>query len=653
MQPKRLTLRSLFLCGAMAACSLQGARAQNLNWNPFDFDAEGWARGWGIEDIVVAHDPAKDADNNANSGALMWEVPWTNGGESVLQRGAGIADLTGYSAMTVDIYVDPAMAPATNGNYGALSIRYRPNWEWPGIVFPLGTITNTGWKRYEFPMPREATNFSGMNIHWTSSYDTPARIWIDNITFVSPGLVYASFDTDTQGFPCGDWGVEHTSTFDPTLDANNSLTSGSLAVEASFTNGGEVTLQRCVGATGLTNYGLAAVDVYIDPLTQPGTSGDYGTFSLRLRPGNYEWPGEVIQLGTVTNTGWTQLRGEMPKTLEAFTAINLHWNTTFTTPTRINIDNIRFLWTAAPPPPPSISSFERSGAGLEVMTSGVGDYSRKNIATSAALAPLTSWTVSSEPVTYSMTISEDTKQHSPALSANIMLIGTESSTIAGSPDWNEPNAIILEAVQTAAGALDVFVRYKTNAPGGHGIRFQPEGELVRTNTALTSLVGTWSLTLHGTSLTMNGPGGVTGSAELPADVPALFGQNFFALFGLQPNQQTYRKVALSRVSVLGGAGFQGNLDVDFTKLAEIDSNLLETKEEEPGGVRLRPTNTLYRVSWALPDAGFSLVGAPALTSPTTTWTPVAATTVLQGKQRTAFVTDTNTAGTQFYFRLKK
>lgn len=649
IRPKRLS--SVFLFSAAVAVSANVAWCQNLVWNPFDFDAEGWKRGWGIEEITVAQDPAKDAATNANSGALMWEVPWTNGGESVLQRDAGIADLTGYSALAIDVYVDPASAPDPNGNYGNLSIRFRPNWEWPGIVFQLGTLTNTGWKHYEMPLPPEATNFSGINIHWTSGYTKTAGIWLDNITFISPGMVYASFDTDAQGFPCGDWGVEHTDTFDPTLDSNNNVNSGSLAVEANFTNGGEVTLQRCTGATGVTNYGLAAVDIYVDPATVPGTNGDFGTFSLRLRPGNYEWPGEVIQLGTVTNTGWTQLRGEMPKTLDAFTAINLHWNGTFTGTTKINIDNIRFLWTAAPPPPPTLA-FEFSRPGLEIMTSGVGDYSRKNIATSSALAATTSWMTSTQAVTYSMTVNEDTTRNSPALAANVMLIGTEASTIGGSPDWNEPNAIILEPVQTDAGTLDVFVRYKTNAPGAHGIRFEPAGELIRTNIGLTSLVGTWSLTLQGTSLTMNGPEGLTASAQLPPEVPALFSQNFFALFGLQPNQRTYRKMALSQVEVKGGADFQGTVNVDFTKIAELDPNVLELKEEEAGGVRLRPTNTLYRVSWELPDSGFSLVGAPALTS-STTWTPVAATMYTEGKQKAAFVTDTNAAQSQFYFRLKK
>ena len=84
--------------------------------------------------------------------------------------------------------------------------------------------------------------------------------------------------------------------------------------------------------------------------------------------------------------------------------------------------------------------------------------------------------------------------------------------------------------------------------------------------------------------------------SLPADVPALFAPNLFALFGAQPNTFLNRTIPLSRVQIHGGPDFTNPVDQDFTSQTQLDSNFLELREEDAGGIHLKPTNTLWRVS---------------------------------------------------------
>lgn len=66
------------------------------------------------------------------------------------------------------------------------------------------------------------------------------------------------------------------------------------------------------------------------------------------------------------------------------------------------------------------------------------------------------------------------------------------------------------------GTIDVTVRFKTNAVNGHGGRFTTAGLLLQTNTSLTSLVGTWALTMDSNSVRLSGPGGLASQAALRA-----------------------------------------------------------------------------------------------------------------------------------------
>jgi hypothetical protein len=467
-------------------------------------------------------------------------------------------------------------------------------------------------------------------------------------------LSYMTFDTDAQGFPCGGWGAARTYLWDGALDGNTNAASGSLRVDVDFSTEAGATLQTCVGVANLAPFEKFSMDVYLAPGTLPGSSGNYGTLQGRLRPG-FAWPGDVFSIGTITNTGWTRFVVPLPVTKTSFSGFNIHWNTTFTTAQSLWLDNLVFIAASAPPQPPTLV-LKQQGSGLEIRTTGDPDYSRKNVATVDALAPATSWLNSTGAVTYAMTVSESVEPGSSGYAANLLLCAGTETAINASPDWNLPSGIYLEAIQTTNNTFDVTVRYKTNAPNSHGIRFAGDvtngfpGLLIeRTNTGLTSLVGTWALTLNGSAIQLAGPGGISGSAQLPADALQYFGagNNLWALFGAQPYTRNNRTIALSRVQISAPADFMGAVDQVFTTATVLDASL-RALQEGTGGVVLRPTNTAWRISWGLPDTGLYLWQSPTLKS--SDWVNAGITPITQGTFRTVFTTNVNGAGGFFQLR---
>jgi hypothetical protein len=643
-------------CLALAALmglALAGpSRAQDLVWRSFDTDNGGFGCGdWGVTH-TADFDPARDAKDDPNSGSLAVVVSFTAAGEATFQTCSGLADLSGYEAVSLDVYVDPGAPPAPNGTYGTLTIRLRPAWAWPGDVIPLGAITNTGWNHLRQPLPATVTGFSGLNLHWNAAFTTAAGLWLDNLTFIAKpqAMIWKGFDTDNGGFGCGDWGVTHTASWDGARDVQDDPNSGSLAVEGSFTSGGEVVLQTCSALSDLSPYSKVSLDVYVEPESPMDADNSYGTFTVRLRPG-WNWPGDVVEYGAVTNTGWTHLERALPATASAFSGLDIHWKTSYQVTAKVWLDNLAFVPKTASAPPPALV-LEKSGPGLEILTSGTGDYTRRNVATVADLAAGMSWVNASGPVTYAMSINESVDAAAAGFAANIMICGTDATTIGPFPDWHEPNGIFLEASPNRTGALNVSVRYKTNAVDSHGIRFETAGLLIQpTNITATSLLGTWALSLEGTRVSLSGPAGIAGAAELPADVLPLFAGNVFALFGAQPYTHKDRKISLSRVKISGPTGFPGAMDVDFTATDALDPQFLEIKEEEGGGVRLKPTNTLLRLAWKLPDQGFQLISTPGLRP--AAWTATGLSAFTAGVNRFLFLTPANVTGAQGYFQLKQ
>ncbi len=495
-------------------------------------------------------------------------------------------------------------------------------------------------------------------------------------------LIY-TYDTDLVGTNAnimdwnGGWGKSHTATWDGTVDAAGSATSGSVLMTADYTGEGgtgETVWQSWNGpAIDMSLYDTVSLDVYFAE-TNRTTAGDFGRFDLRLRVGG-GWPGVVFNFGPFTNAGWNHLLAKFPpEGVGATPGFNLHWYAAHTNNVNATfwLDNVTFSKdTNAPPPPPPALAMEKIGPGLEVLTCGSGDYSRKNVATPAnvylqegdfwSTAHWLSWLNTTGAVTYAMTVTEASQ--TPGLKLNIIIAGNPVDALnTTSPDWNYADCINMEAQIQANGHVDVNVWYKTNAPNSHGIRYTPEGLLISvTNTAATSFNGTWALTCETNRIEVTGPGGIHGTGYLPAEVvstiPGPYSEYVYALFGLQPETKKYEKVTLTRVKVSGSKpDFLGGFDVDLTQAADLDSitNKLIRLEEEPEGIYLRPANSTYRLSWQAPDDGFNptncIWSAPAINGP---WANAGIPANVQIRSRAAFVTSTNTSGSQYFFRLKQ
>lgn len=472
----------------------------------------------------------------------------------------------------------------------------------------------------------------------------------------SQDLTYAGFDTDTQGASYA-WGIGAgflTSSWDSTLDSSNNVSSGSLkSIIAWPASAGYQELNQSldIAVPDLSLYDKFSMDVKVDPASLQTTNGNYGTVRVALRGPGYSWNGWLAEptLTTTATNGWYHYEYAVPATIPSIVQINLGFGGgNYTGPITYSVDNIKFIAKLGPPPPPTLA-IAKAGPGLEIRTTGPGDYARKNIATIAGLGPVLGWLNSTGAVTYAMTINESVKAGSAGFAANLMLAAGTDLTIGTSPDWNQPSGIFMEATPNTNGTIEVTVRYKTNAPASHGIRFGDEGLLINlTNTGFTTLVGTWALTLSNDTVALSGPGGISGNAVLPAAALSWFGvgNNVWALFGAQPYAQNDRSISLSRVHIYGAGDFVGTVDQNFTATTVLDPNL-EVKIEGDGGVALKPTNTAWRVSWGLPDTGLSLWSSPTVKS---NYVESTQTLVTQGSTRVAFTTNSPTGARFFQLR---
>lgn len=470
-------------------------------------------------------------------------------------------------------------------------------------------------------------------------------------------LVAKSFDASTDGMGYG-WGANATFGWDGALDAETNGASGSLRADVDFSSTGYTVIQGNMAVASFATYDRVRLSVYLDDTATLNGSGNYGSIEVRARPTGWGWPGSAVNMGNITNKGWTHFEKPLPvDMISSSVGLNIAWNGNGYADTRtIWLDQLVFVERAAAPPPPTLT-LTKAGPGVEIKTTGGPDYARKNLATAGSLAPSLSWLNSTGAVSYAMTINENLQPiASPGYAANIMLCAGTDTAINTSPDWYQPSGIFLEVLMNTNGFFDVEVRFKTNAPNSHGIRFSGDptngypGLLIQnTNTGLSSLVGTWSLTLSNSTVQLSGPGGLSASAQLPADALSWFGSgnNFWALFGAQPYLQSDRIISLSRVKIQGLGDFSANVDQDFTASSALDANL-RVLQEGTGGVVLKPTNTAWRVSWGLPDTGMYLWSAPTIKSNDWTYTGVSA--ISQGVRRTVFAT--NVTASAGYFQLR-
>lgn len=88
----------------------------------------------------------------------------------------------------------------------------------------------------------------------------------------------------------------------------------------------------------------------------------------------------------------------------------------------------------------------------------------------------------------------------------------------------------------------------------------------------------------------------------------------YIYWGIQLNAEANwgQWISLARVQI---SGLETLVDQLFTSQSALDENALVVSADHSGGVRLRPPNTVYRLSWDALVSGFNLFSAPTVDGP--------------------------------------
>jgi hypothetical protein len=147
--------------------------------NPQGFDtAKGsWIiwNGWGMQGFPLDWD-SLDARNDANSGSLKYQVPFTGAsGEQFMTfgtlanrwgwDGGVILNCVGtYTNLSLDLIVDPSTAPTVNNNYGPLELGLTTDgWGTIGLGTYTVPLTATAWTHITMPIDPTKANLEKVN----------------------------------------------------------------------------------------------------------------------------------------------------------------------------------------------------------------------------------------------------------------------------------------------------------------------------------------------------------------------------------------------------------------------------------------------------------------------------------------------------------
>ncbi len=285
---RRLPVRSWIAKTVVLAAlaTLSGPlRAQDALYNGFDFDTEGWGRGWGLEGPVIDWDPTIDAKNDPASGSLRVTVEWASSTawqEYVLQRAAGF-DFTGYAKVAYDVKVDSASIPSTSGDYNLTQLALRSEgWGWNGWLTSQ-TIPGTDWVHVEELLPAGFSSIVAMNIGFGGSdFAGPITYWLDNVVFMGaeneppPAM---GIDRATPGLEVIATGAQYQRQSIRTTEPTFSWVNAGGPVEYALT----IAKPPPAGSANFFAYAWLIGTDKIDPGTSPDWDEPHGVF-LEIRP---------------------------------------------------------------------------------------------------------------------------------------------------------------------------------------------------------------------------------------------------------------------------------------------------------------------------------------------------------------------------------
>ncbi len=480
------------------------------------------------------------------------------------------------------------------------------------------------------------------------------------------------------------WGAaSQTYEFDPSVDANNNVASGSLKATIGFdlaANAGDNQFALIGGFPGSatldgTKFTNLVFDLKWDPSSPPRSTGDFGVLEFGFRKADFSqlWliPTSPITLTTnMVNGGWLHVVAPIDPTaagLDQITGVVLKmWSgdpvSGQTGTATFWLDNVKLIANTNQSVVSPSLSIEPAEPGLRLFASAAGSqYQRQNIRT---VSPEYSWVSASQPVTYSFTIGDYPNTNHTGFQTQIFLVpGDAVPNFESSPDYNEPNVVFLDLQNNDSGGAFATFRFKTNSPSGNSMLYNSNP----TNGAVGSLAGigsaqvkgTWKLTFQNdTNVTLTTPGGSSTNFALPAAAAALFSGPLYAYFGVQPNQSANinQSAVLTRIQISGVAtpideSFAG-VQSDPSKPLDLDPLVWERVAENAPGIILVPPGSPYWINWSVPATGYQLQVSPTLTSGS--WSDAGVTPTQIGNQIRSLVTSTNLpTGRSAFFRLVK
>jgi len=645
MRPSPITRRVCQFATVLLA-SVPGALAARADLIIDTFDnAEAvakWSATWGTSP-VLSLDAANSGGGGAGSGSLRVVADYftsaDDGWEQMVVTRTFDAPVVGsqFDAIAIDVRVDPASVANGAGQYGYFELK-RPDGTGLGGV----NLTSTSWTTVQFDLAATEGSLAGIIIqNGNGGFQGPVILQLDNLRFIAPPAeqtVITRFDDPAEADVwTPTWGSSPVLAFDESNAGGGSATSGSLKVTADyFTPEGDGWEQAVITTTFLepivgADHVSVSVDIRVDPESVPTTGGQYGYFELK-RP-----DGTAMGGVNLTSTNWATITFPIPPTEGSITGIIIqNGSGDFQGPVTYYLDNFVFTQRSGEVTRPTLAIARNTSPGLKLYASAPGQaYQRQNVVyvPSEDIGNGLWWVNQSEPVTYSVTWADFPDRNAATGFQGHIILSTDTGG-SNSPDWNDPNVILVEfqyaghpGADGVSGNEDDEVRararflHKVNEANGNGMLYRtPENAAAGPVGVLgevwsTSMLGTWSLSFrNNTEIVMTSSDGATTTLTMPESEYTYYepvSAGVSAQFGVQPNADSRIGLSaiISRIRIQKGTTTV--VDEAFRD-ATLDEANWVVRAANAAGVFPLATDTDYLVSWNLPDEGFVLRSAAAI-----------------------------------------
>lgn len=429
--------------------------------------------------------------------------------------------------------------------------------------------------------------------------------------------------------------------FDATMDAAGSATSGSLKLVADFDrlNAKEqYSVVKYLAATPVdgSQYLSLEMDVRFKPESVTRPDGTFGYLELGFStaaPLYGQIYARQLSIPASAATEWLHISAPINKATADIDRISgIHfkmWMGASNDPvgkSTMWVDNIKLIApTVVEEPPVPVVRVEPATPGLSLVSSGPGIYDRQALRT---VTPEYSWVGRTQPVTYSFTL----KEFPATAGYTAFLYLTPGSGLGAGVnyvDYSADNCVVLFLNNNADGSGGMRLAYKDSAPNSNGQSGHDYwtaddgtgkgGSLAYVNSS--TILGTWSLTFeNNVSATITSPDGQTASATLLPETAAKYANPLYAYFGAVPGDASRQgqTVIYSRLKI---TGTENPVDEDFSTIPF--NPLLEKSASAADGIQqITTADTPFWVKWSLPAVGYKL--QQSLDLGATGWQDVAA-----------------------------